>query len=294
MPIAQLSQITMAYEQDGQGQPLLMIMGIGAQLIQWPSAFCDALKAQGFALIKADNRDCGLSSKLIENGVPNIRKNMLKRLVGIPIEAPYSLEDMANDFVELLDHLGIESCHVLGISMGSMIAQIIAGSHPARVRSLTLMYSNTGKRRHSLVKPAAMRRLMIRGKTQNKSEYMEGFVQLFETIGSPQYRRSREELLQFAAEAYDRSHHSPGFTRQLLAVFATGDRERFYRKITCPTAIIHGHLDPLMPLSGAQMLAKSISHSTSHFFTDLGHDLPDHYINNFVTIIKDKADESHH
>ena len=292
MPRVKLSEITIAYERAGQGDPLLMIMGIGAQLTQWPKDFCQALRDQGFDLIKPDNRDCGLSTKLIDQGVPDTRKTMLKRILGQPIRAGYQLEDMAGDLQELLDHLGIARCHVVGISMGSMIAQILAGSQPHRVRSLTLMHSNTGKRRHHLSNVIALHKLTSRSSVSSRGEYIEGFVELFHVIGSPKLLRPDDEMRKFAAESYDRSHHPPGFSRQMHAVLASGDREKYYRKITCPTRIIHGKIDPIMPLSGARTLQASISKAKLHIYPDLGHDIPPSYAVEFANIIRENANES--
>jgi len=292
MPFVQLSKVKIFYEREGIGIPLLMLQGIGAQLTLWPPKFCEALVNQGFELIKIDNRDSGLSSKLIDCGVPNTRSAIMKRIIGLPINPPYSLEDMSNDAVELMEQLGISQFHVLGISLGSTVAQLLSANEPDYVRSLTLMHSNTGKRRHMLIKPAALLKLISRGNVHDRAAHISGFIELFNEIGSPKYKRSIEEMTSFAGKAYDRSHHPPGFKRQLVAFLACGDRESYYKKISCPTAVIHGHIDPLMPLSAAKSLVDSIPKAKAHFFDDLAHDIPDHYAGMFAKIIKDTANES--
>ena len=148
MPTVQLPNVKLYYEREGSGQPLLLIMGICAQMVLWPQSFRQALIQSGFELIKIDNRDVGLSSKMIEHGVPKLWKAVGTRLVNQPVDAGYTLEDMSQDIIDLLDHLSLSKVHVTGISMGSMIAQVLAGKYPNRVQSLTLMHSNTGKRRH--------------------------------------------------------------------------------------------------------------------------------------------------
>ena len=138
----------------------------------------------------------------------------------------------------------------------------------------------------------ALRSLLSRGNVQNRADYIDGFAQLHNVIGSPKYQRPHAELLNIARQTYDRSHHPPGFKRQAAAVLATGDREPFYRTITCPTSVIHGKLDPLMPMSGAKMLVKSIPRSKAFYFDDLAHDIPDHFAQTFAQIISETAHES--
>jgi pimeloyl-ACP methyl ester carboxylesterase len=293
MPHASLSNIKMAYEREGKGEPLLLIMGIGAQLIQWPPSFCTALCDLGFEVIRIDNRDSGLSSS-IDSPLTFCKRTLLRFLSNKPIKAAYTLEDMSTDIVEFLDFIGLKSCHIVAISMGSMIAQIVAAKHPERVRSLTLMSSNTGKRRHFFIPPSVLKVLLPRGASKTKETYIKGFVELFEVIGSPKYQRSHTELSQFAEQAFERSYNPLGFSRQLRAVMATGDRERFYTKISCPTSLIHGILDPLTPIAGARILHKSIPNSRANFFPDLAHDIPEHFIPIFAKIIQETANESTH
>jgi pimeloyl-ACP methyl ester carboxylesterase len=194
MPIAEFTEVSLAYERIGSGVPLLLIMGVGGQLIQWPPDFQEALQSEGFELILVDNRDIGLSSKLDHLGIPNIWNIMWKKALGFSVDTPYTLEDMAADYIELLDHLNIQQCHILGISMGSMISQILASKYPDRISTVTLVHTGTGKPRHSLgIKPRALKALASRGTISSEEEYAEHFQQLFSVVGSPDLQRSPEK-----------------------------------------------------------------------------------------------------
>ena len=302
MSIAPLPHVSIAYEWDTieqkNSEPLLLIMGIGGQLTNWPPDLCDALREQNFRLLRVDNRDVGLSSRLDSLGVPNVKRNLWLKTIGIPIKVPYKLEDMAQDYIDLLDHLQISKCHVVGISMGSMITQILASTHPDRFASVTLMHSNTGKRRHALgAKPEALTALTANRSIQNKEDFAEYFVHLFKTIGSPSLQRPIDDLKNTAYAAFERIAHlqvsnNNGFVRQFMAIFATGDRERYYKNIKQPTAIIHGSKDPLLPLAGAKALISSIPHAQAYIFDDLGHDIPEKYAPIFAQIIRELANKA--
>ena len=292
MPIVELSEASIAYEREGEGEPLLLIMGIGGQLIQWPPEFRAALINLGFELILVDNRDAGLSSSMDQFGVPNTNKAVLRQCLGQPIRGPYTLENMAKDNYELLEHLGIQSCHVLGISMGSMIAQVFASKYEQTTRSLCLIHSNTGRRRHGLMKPRAFFALTNRGTVESKEDFIQHFVNLFRVVGSPDHQRPESQLREFANIAYDRGINPAGFKRQLMAILSTGNRSRFFTNIQRPTAVIHGHKDPLMPLSGGRALVREIPNAQGYFFKDLGHDLPPVYCETFAQIIRNNADLS--
>ncbi len=288
MPIAEFTEVSLAYERIGSGIPLLLIMGVGGQLIQWPPDFKEALQSEGFELILVDNRDIGLSSKLDHLGIPNIWNIMWRKALGFSVDTPYTLEDMAADYIELLDHLNIQQCHILGISMGSMISQILAAKYPERISTVTLVHTGTGKPRHSLgIKPRALKALASRGTISSEEEYAEHFQQLFSVVGSPDLQRSPEKLREAGIHLYRRANAPAGFKRQFAAILATGDREEFYSNIHQPTSIIHGYQDPLMPMSGAKTVAKSIPQSETYFFEDLGHDIPIKYSTVFAQIVKD-------
>ena len=290
MPLIQLPNIQMMVEREGQGHPLLLIMGIGGQLIQWPPDFRQALIEQGFELILADNRDVGLSEKLDHLGVPDVQRGFWRQAFKRPIDAPYTLEDMAEDYVQLLDALELPKCHVLGISMGSMIAQILAAKNPQRIQTVTLMHTNTGKLRHGLqTKPKALQALTRRTQIRNAEEFADYFVELFTTVGSPTLLRPQANLREAGRALYNRGYFPNGFQRQMMAIFATGDRERFYSRIQQPTAVIQGHKDPLLSLSAGRAVVHSIPNARGHYFEDLGHDIPEKYVHTFAKIIRDLA-----
>jgi pimeloyl-ACP methyl ester carboxylesterase len=288
MTQAALPNLNMEYEISGNGTPLLMIMGVGGQLVQWPPDFVEALIAAGFMTIRPDNRDVGLSQKFEHLGVPNTQRALFRQALGLTSDAPYTLEDMAEDHIQLLDHLGIESCHVIGISMGSMIAQILAAKYPSRIQSVTLMLTNTGKLRHALqTKPRALQILLKRSSITDAEHYAEYFQQLFSTVGSPTLQRPPERLREAGHALYERGYHPNGFKRQVAAIVATGDRERFYSTITQPTAIIQGKSDPLMSEAAGRAVEAAIPTAKGHYFIELGHDLPAELVPQFVQIIRD-------
>ena len=290
MPQATLPNLNMEYEISGQGTPLLMIMGVGGQLVQWPPDFIEGLIEAGFMTIRPDNRDVGRSQTFTDLGTPNTPLAFVKQALRLPSDAPYTLEDMAEDKIQLLDHLGLETCHVVGISMGSMIAQVLASKYPERIRSVTLMLTNTGKLRHALqTKPWALKILLKRSTITNADHYAEYFQELFSTVGSPTLQRPPERLKEVGRLLYERGYHPNGFKRQVAAIVATGDRERFYRTITQPTAIIQGKSDPLMSEDAGRAVEKAISTATGHYFDELGHDLPAELVQQFVDIIRSVA-----
>ena len=287
MPQATLPNLNMEYEISGQGTPLLMIMGVGGQLVQWPPDFIDGLIESGFMVIRPDNRDVGRSQTFTNLGTPNTPLAFVKQALRLPSDAPYTLEDMAEDNIQLLDHLGIETCHVIGISMGSMIAQVLASKYPERIRSVTLMLTNTGKLRHALqTKPWALKILLKRSTITNADHYAEYFQELFSTVGSPTLQRPPERLKDLGRLLYERGYHPSGFKRQVAAIVATGDREKFYSTITQPTAIIQGKSDPLMSEAAGRAVKEAIPTATGHYFDELGHDLPAELVPQFIEIIR--------
>jgi proline iminopeptidase len=292
MPTAQISNtLSLEYEIEGSGIPLLLIMGVGGQLVQWPPDFRAALIRQGFQLILVDNRDAGLSSKMSHLGVPNIGTLFWRQAFGLSIESPYLLEDMAQDYRLFLNHMGLSQCHVVGISMGSMIAQILAADHPEYVSSVTLMHTGTGKRRHGLsTKPKALQALAKRGKMDNADDYADYFAHLFSVVGSPNLQRSPDVLREAGRALYERGHSPDGFKRQFAAILATGDRESYYARIQQPCSVINGYADPLLPIAGAKAVERAIPQAMGYYFDDLGHDLPEKYSSIFAAIIKQTSE----
>jgi pimeloyl-ACP methyl ester carboxylesterase len=267
---ASVGELELVYETIGDpaDPTILLVMGLGMQLIHWDLEFCEGLAERGFHVIRFDNRDSGLSTK-IDAPVPNV----MKAMAGFPIRAPYRLEDMANDSFGLLDHLGIERAHVIGVSMGGMIAQTMAITRPERVLSLASMLSTTGDRRVGTPKLRVWSVLMRRAPEQ-RDLYIEYFVRVFRMIGSPRYRVDEERMRELAAATYDRCHYPAGTARQLGAILASGSRTAGLRRLDVPTVVVHGKDDPLVPFRAGAATARAIPGAELVAIPGMGHDLP--------------------
>ena len=263
--------LKLAYETFGlrADQPVLLIMGLGTQMIAWPDELCEAIAARGHYVIRYDNRDVGLSTHLDEMPVPRLQDVVLRRR-----RPPYTVSDMAADALGLLDELGIESAHVVGASMGGFIAQTLAGKHPDRVRSLTLIMTSTGSRLVGRPKPEVFLRLLRRRVVTNREEAADAVVETFRVIGSSGFPFDEEHVRDLASRSWDRSHDPRGYYRQLAAVMAQPNRTRFLRNITAPTLVIHGKADPLVNVSGGRALARAIPGARFLAIDGMGHDLP--------------------
>jgi pimeloyl-ACP methyl ester carboxylesterase len=285
---AQVGDIELVYETigDQNGEPLLLVMGLGMQLIHWDSDFCELLAERGFHVIRFDNRDAGLSTK-IKAPVPNV----MRLMAGIPVRVPYLLKHMADDAVGLLDHLEIERAHVTGVSMGGMIAQTMAIRQPERLLSLASMSSTPGDRRVGTPKLRVWSVLMRRA-PESRDAYIEYFVRLFRMIGSPAYRPDDERTRAVAAATYDRCHYSAGTARQLSAILASGSRSAELRELEVPTVVIHGEADPLVPLRAGVATAKAIPDAKLVRIPGMGHDLPTELWPTFVDAIASNADRA--
>ena len=268
---AQVNGIELAYERlgDPSGQPLLLVMGLSMQMIHWDDALCGMLIDRGFHLVRFDNRDVGHSTQ-IDAPVPDVRR----ALVGGKINAPYLLSDMAADAVGLLDHLGIESAHVVGASMGGMIAQTMAIEHPERVSSLTSIMSTTGDRRVGRPKLRVLRVLLKRAPAE-KEAFVEYFVRMFRLIGSPGFPYDADRIREEAAATFERGYHPAGSGRQLAAIMASGDRTEKLRGLRVPTTVIHGRNDPLVPFKGGRATAAAIPGANFLAIPGMGHNLPE-------------------
>lgn len=262
--------IEIAYDEIGDrgGEPLLLVMGLGTQLIHWDERFCRLLAEEGFRVIRFDNRDVGHSTKLETARIPG-RAPMLLGL-GTPA---YRLRDMAADVVGLIDALGIEAAHLVGASMGGMIAQTLAIGAPERVRSLCSIMSTTGSRRLAMPTRRALGTL-IGSPPGERDAYAEHFVRLFKVIGSPRYPADERGLREMALAAFDRCHYPPGVARQLHAITAAGDRTRDLRALEVPTVVIHGDRDPLVRPAAGRATARAIPGARLHMIEGMGHDLP--------------------
>ena len=267
---ARVNGVELAYETigDSSDPPLLLVMGLGMQMIHWDRELCDLLAARGFRVIRFDNRDSGRSTK-VRAPVPNLVRGM----AGLRFDAPYLLEDMADDAFGLLDHLGVEAAHVVGASMGGMIAQTMAIRRPERVLSLTSIMSTTGERRAGRPKLRVWS-VLTRRAPADRDAYVEHFVRVFRMIGSKGFPFDEQRVRKLAAASLERGHHPAGTGRQLAAIMASGDRSDELRQLRVPTTVIHGKDDPLIPVRGGVATARAIPGAKLITVAGMGHDLP--------------------
>ncbi|WP_436793378.1 alpha/beta fold hydrolase [Actinospongicola halichondriae] len=269
MAQVEVGSLTFEYERQGSGEPLLLIMGLGAQLTAWPVEFVDGLAGRGFDVIRFDNRDAGLSSTC-EWEPPSAVKAFLRKLFRRPIETGYVIDDLADDAAGLLDALGIESAHVVGASMGGMIAQALAIGHPHRVRSLTSIMSNPGDGSGGIA-PKTMVRFARRPEPTRETA-VDQAIETFGAISGPHFDAAEYRPLAEAAVA--RSFRPEGLARQTAAIMASRDRVPGLRRVTAPTLVVHGLVDPLVKPSGGIRTAEVVPNSRLLMFNDMGHDLP--------------------
>jgi len=270
MASVQANGITIEYEEQGSGEPLLLVMGLGGQLVDWPQTLVDRLADDGFRVIRFDNRDIGLSSELAHE--PPSRGELLKALVlRRPLSSAYLLRDMAADAMGLLDSLEIDRAHVVGMSMGGMIGQQAAISFPDRVASLVSIMSSTGSHRVGRPSPKVMRTSMRRPEPTPETA-VEQSVEFFAKISGPTFDADEFRTLALASVA--RSYRPEGTARQLAAIIASGDRSDQLRDLDVPTLVIHGLVDTLVRPSGGIATAEAIPGSRLLMFNDMGHDLP--------------------
>jgi pimeloyl-ACP methyl ester carboxylesterase len=267
--LAPVNGIELAYDEIGEpdGEPLILVMGLATQMIHWDLGFCGMLATHGYRVIRFDNRDIGRSSQ-IKAPVPGTAAMLLG--YGSPA---YRLSDMAADTVGLLDYLEIESAHVVGASMGGMIAQTVAIEHPARTRSLTSVMSTTGNRRLGLPRWRAFGALLSKP-GRNRDEFIERAVKTFKVIGSPGYPMDEPRFRELVAAAYDRGHHPAGVARQLHAITTSGDRTRSLRRLDVPTLVLHGTGDPLVRPAAGKATARAIPGAELRMIDGMGHDFP--------------------
>ena len=257
------------------GEPLLLIMGLGMQLLGWQADFVALLVARGFRVIRFDNRDIGLSQSFDADGVPNLAIDSLRFAFGFRVKSPYTLADMAADSVGILDALGIARAHVCGASMGGMIAQHLATRFPERVKSLTLMMTSSGARR--LPGPSLkVRTAMISRPDEPGSiaSIVEHYVRLYGLIGSPVYPSLPDDLRERFTVSVRRSYRPEGTARQMVAIAADGDRSPLLARIAVPTQIIHGAADALVPVAAGRDLHAKIVGAEIDLVDGMGHDLP--------------------
>ena len=276
MPAIKANGISLEYESHGNADnpTILLIMGLGMQLTAWPDDFCDALVKQGFRVVRFDNRDIGLSTKFPQLGVPNLAWASIKHWFALPVKSGYLLDEMATDAVGLIDALGIRAAHIVGVSMGGMIAQQIAAHHADRALSLTSIMSSTGNPR--LPRPSREVVQALLGRPDNPRDVqsiVDHYVKLFGIIGSPGFPIEATELRQRLETSVRRSHYPAGTARQLLAIVASGDRSALLKTIRAPTLVIHGDQDPLVPLAAGKDTAAKIPRAKLTIIRGMGHDM---------------------
>ncbi len=276
MPRVTVETTKAEIEYDTIGDPgdpaLLLIMGFTGQLITWRKEFCQLLADGGRYVIRYDNRDCGLSTHYDGQQVDLMALMQAVMAGGGTIDAPYNLSDMAADAVGLLDALGIDTAHVVGASMGGMIAQVMAIDHPTRVGTLTSIMSTTGEADYGQPTPEAMQTLLTPPAPEREA-YIERGITLGRVISSPRYF-DPERTRTWAAESFDRCFYPEGAPRQLAAVVASGPRTDTLPQLQVPTLVIHGRADPLVTLSGGERTAALIPGANLLVLGDMGHDLP--------------------
>ncbi|QCI11027.1 alpha/beta fold hydrolase [Pseudomonas putida] len=269
---AEVGEISLVYQSVGapRDPALLLVMGLGGQLIHWPDDVVEALCRQGFRVIRYDNRDAGLSRWNQPPPAANLTVELLRYKLGLAVTAPYTLTDMADDGLGLMDALQIQQFHVLGVSMGGMIAQHMAAMAPERVRSLTLVMSSSGAA--GLPAPApALVALLARRSAPSREVAIEQQADLLAALGSPQVHDDRQTLLQQAAAAYDRAFNPEGAKRQIMAILAEPSRVELLNQLRVPTLVVHGTADPLLPVMHGVHLAAHIQGSQLRLIPGLAH-----------------------
>jgi pimeloyl-ACP methyl ester carboxylesterase len=266
-----VGEVELCYEPFGDPDrpAVLLVMGLGTQMIGWHADFCAELAGRGFFVIRYDNRDVGRSTRFSDVPPPKPVEIATRR----PRRPAYTLSDMANDGIGLLDHLEIEQAHVVGASMGGMIAQTMAASHRERVLSLVSIMSSTGSRWSGQPAPRILP-VFLQRPARTKEEYVERIVRLFGLIGSPAYERGDDELRELAEVGWERGVDPAGFGRQLAAILASGHRAADLRRIEAPTLVVHGKADRLVRPSGGRATAKAIPDARLELIEGMGHDLP--------------------
>jgi pimeloyl-ACP methyl ester carboxylesterase len=268
--LAPVNGIELAYQELGEpdGEPVVLVMGLATQLIHWDLGFCELLAGEGFRVIRFDNRDIGHSTHL-DADVPG-RPAML---LGLRRGLAYTLEDMADDVAGLIEHLGLESAHLVGASQGGMIAQVLGYHRPERVRSLGLIMTGSGKRVASLPRLRAFGALMSEP-PRDRDGYVEAVVRTFRVIGSPDYPRDEDRLRELVGAGFDRGTNPAGVARQLHAITTSGDRSRRLRAVRAPAVVIHGERDPLVRPAAGRSVAAAIPGAKLVMIPGMGHDLP--------------------
>ena len=284
--------IEIEYESFGRDSDptILLIMGFGAQMTMWPAALCEQLAAKGFRVIRFDNRDIGLSTHLRDLPAPNAPGLMAKRMSGQPVEVPYHLDDMAADAAGLLKALGIARAHIVGASMGGMIAQLVAINHPDVTKSLISIMSTTGRPDLPPARPEAMAALMTPPASDSRADRIAAGLNVVKVLGSPGYPGTESELLEGVTAAVDRApYDAAGVARQLAAIVAAPARNDGLKGVHCPAMVLHGADDPIIPVEAGKDTAASIPGAQLVIVPGMAHDFTNALIPLYLKQIGDFA-----
>ena len=286
------NDIDIEYETFGESSDptLLLIMGLGMQMIAWPEPFCRDLAARGYYVVRYDNRDTGFSTKFDGQKPPGMLSMFIRGALRIPFRVPYTLTDMADDAVGLLDALGAETAHIVGASMGGMIAQNLAAKYPQRVTTLTSIMSTSGHRSLPGADPLVTRHIAHNRPTSpDREAVIAHIMRTLELIGSPAYPMSEDKRRELAEASFDRSFYPQGFPRHVAAIIEDGDRRGRLKTIRAPTLVIHGRDDLLVRLPGGIDTAKHIPGARLEIIDGMGHNLPIELWPRIIGLIDDHA-----
>lgn len=270
---------------DPEGEPVLFVMGLAAQMTLWPEALLNQYVREGYRVIRFDNRDIGLSSHLKDRLHGHPMAVMARARVGLGVPAPYTLQDMAADVCGIMDAIGLQSCHLVGVSMGGMISQLVAAHWPERVRSATLIMTSTNSPRLPMPKPKLIWRLAGIGARGNDEESVVArSLDFWKAIQSPGYPPRDEDVEARIRFNFRRSYHPAGILRQTRAILATGSISSTTRRIRVPVSVIHGNADPLVRPAAAKQLGYLLPHARVELIDGMGHDLPEPLFDRFTDI----------
>jgi pimeloyl-ACP methyl ester carboxylesterase len=273
MTAVKANGITLEYEVFGppDAPPILLVMGLGMQLVAWPDSMCEGLAARGFRVVRYDNRDVGLSTRMPAAGKIKTSGMLARALLHLPVRPPYTLNDMARDAIGLMDGLKIDAAHVVGVSMGGMIAQILAAEHPDRVRSLTSIMSSPAP----MLPRRKVLRALLRPAPRDRDQAIRRMHDFFRLIGGAGYPPTEAELKIKVDRSVRRSFRPDGFTRQLIAIQSGPSRVPLLHRVRAPTLVVHGSDDPLVPLIGGTRTAAAIAGARLRVVPGMGHFLPE-------------------
>lgn len=285
----QSNGLKIAYETFGEfsNPTILLVAGLYNQLVRWPVEFCELLAGRGFYVIRFDNRDIGLTDKMDGAKGPSFVRLLLHHYFKIPVETPYSLDDMAADTLGILDALNIQQAHIVGMSMGGMISQLVAGTYPDRILSLTSIMSTSGERGKG-IPSLKVSSAMLRPVTAERSA-LDNAVDIWQMIGSPAYPMADDEVRALVKAEHGRSSNPAGYLRQIAAIRTAPGRKALLKSIRVPTLIIHGKQDLLVPVNGGLDTALHVPQAQLALFEGMGHTLPRALLGKFVDLIVENS-----